>query len=348
MRDQDFFPNISDARLEEVRDNTARDPTTKTLMCLIQNGWPDTKQDTPIEAKPYFDFRDSLSCESGIILKGEAILIPSDLRGDIKQRLHYAHLGLNSMLRRARGLVFWPGLAQDIKQMVDTCEPCQELRARSPKEPLIPQEDGQRPWDKVGADIFEISSRQYLVAVDFFSNFIEVDFLPTITSSQVINVLKKHFARYGIPRIFQSDPRSQLTSSEFRKFMKDWGSIHIESSPGHHSANGRAEAAVKIAKQLLIKARKTRTDPNIALLELRNTPREDTGQSPTEMLLGHKTRSVIPYMEKGDIEVSKGREMRKSAMKRSHDKKACALPKLSVGHSVYFEKKERKGGSLEK
>ncbi|XP_064631634.1 uncharacterized protein LOC135489931 [Lineus longissimus] len=123
--------------------------------------------------------------------------------------------------------------------------------------------------------------------------------------------------------------------------MKDWGIIHIESSPGHHSANGRAEAAVKIAKQLLIKARKTRTDPNIALLELRNTPRENTGQSPTEMLLGHKTRSVIPYMEKGDIEVSKGRKMRKSAMKRSYDKKACALPKLSVGQSVYFEKKEK-------
>ncbi|XP_064622514.1 uncharacterized protein K02A2.6-like [Lineus longissimus] len=211
----DFFPNISDARLEEVRDVTVRDPTTKTLMCLIRNGWPDTKQDTPIEAKPYFDFRDSLSCESGIILKGEAILIPCDLRGDIKQRLHSAHLGLNSMLRRARGLVFWPGLAQDVKQMVGTCEPCQELRARSPKEPLIPHDDGQSPWDKVGADIFEISGRQYLVTVDFFSNFIEVDFLPTITSSQVINVLKKHFARYGIPRIFQSDTGSQLTSSEF-------------------------------------------------------------------------------------------------------------------------------------
>ncbi|XP_064622356.1 uncharacterized protein K02A2.6-like [Lineus longissimus] len=342
----EYFPRVSDARLEEVRQATSTDPTMKTLVSLIIDGWPDTKQETPHEARPYFDIRDTLSYEAGIVLKAEAIVVPAELRADMKARLHAAHLGYNSMIRRARGLVFWPGLTQDIKQIVDNCEPCQELRARSPKEPLIPQEDGHGPWDKVASDIFEIAGRQHLVMVDFYSNFIEVDYLPNITSAQVISVMKKHFARYGIPRILHTDPGSQLTSGEFRKFTKDYGIIHVESSPGHHSANGKAEAAVKVAKHLLIKAKKTKTDPYIALLELRNTPREDTGLSPAQMLFGHGTRSVIPnacaMQQSGESDVcSEGREKRKAAMKRSHDKKATELSKLSSGQSVYFEHKDK-------
>jgi hypothetical protein len=52
---------------------------------------------------------------------------------------------------------------------------------------------------------FEIKGRNYLIAVDYYSNFIEVDYLPTMTSSQMIGILKKHFARYGIPSIVMSD-----------------------------------------------------------------------------------------------------------------------------------------------
>ena len=55
-------------------------------------------------------------------------------------------------------------------------------------------------------------------------------------------------------------------------FSNKWGIIHIQSSPGHHKANGKAEAAVEIAKYLLEKATRDGTDQNIALLELRNTP----------------------------------------------------------------------------
>ena len=50
-----------------------------------------------------------------ILLKREADVIPSELRTSITMRLHSAHLGYDSMLRRARGNVFWPGISSDIK-----------------------------------------------------------------------------------------------------------------------------------------------------------------------------------------------------------------------------------------
>jgi transposase InsO family protein len=49
------------------------------------------------------------------------------------------------------------------------------------------------------------------------------------------------------------------------------------SSPGHQQSNGKAEAAVKIVKTLMKKTVKDGRDQFEALLEQRNTPRQDTG-----------------------------------------------------------------------
>jgi hypothetical protein len=51
---------------------------------------------------------------------------------------------------------------------------------------------------------------------------------------------------------------------------------HARSSPGHQQSNGKAEAAVKIVKILMKKTVKDGRDQFEALLEQRNTPRQDT------------------------------------------------------------------------
>ena len=93
--------------------------------------------------------RDSLSIVDGILVKGEAIVIPSELRASIKKRLHSAHLGCESMKRRARGIVFWPGMAHDIKQLADSYETCQEMKPRNTQEPLKQHNEGDGPWQKI-------------------------------------------------------------------------------------------------------------------------------------------------------------------------------------------------------
>jgi hypothetical protein len=75
--------------------------------------------------KPYFDFRDTLSEYRGIVVKGEAILIPKSERRTVKRQLHSSHSGSDSMLLRARGTVYRPGMAAELKQLASTCEACQ-------------------------------------------------------------------------------------------------------------------------------------------------------------------------------------------------------------------------------
>ena len=162
----------------------------------------------------YHNMHDILSYEVGIILKGEAILIPSALRGDITKRIHSAHMGYNSMIRHAKLLVYWPIMSRNIKQVVDTCAPCQELRPHNQKETLKIHDDGNGPWDKVSSDLFEIDGRQYLVVVDNYSNFIEIDSLQSTTSIKIISCLKMHFSHFGIPRILTTDPGPKFTAPE--------------------------------------------------------------------------------------------------------------------------------------
>ena len=54
------------------------------------------------------------------------------------------------MLRRARGTVFWLGMASDIKQVADSCTTCQEIKPKNTQEPLKQHYDGDGPWQKVG------------------------------------------------------------------------------------------------------------------------------------------------------------------------------------------------------
>ena len=261
---------VSDNRLKEIQEATEQDPTLHSLRLIIQRGWPNTKAELSEELKPYFDIRDTLQVEDGIILKGERLLIPTSMRKEIKARLHTAHLGKDSMLRRARELIYWPGLTDEITQIAESCEVCMMTSRRQQKEPMIPHVRGNAAWQKVGTDIFTINNRNYLITVDYFSGFWEVDFLTSTYSSTIILKLKAHFSRYGIPQELMSD-NAQFESRECTQFYSEWGINKTSSSPGYPQSNGKVESAVKAARTMISKCMKTREDQYLALLELRNT-----------------------------------------------------------------------------
>ena len=79
---------------------------------------------------------------------------------------------------------------------------------------------------------------------------------------------------------------------EFNSFMTCWA--HHTSSPMHPRANGKVESAVKIMKSLLIKTYKNGGDHYEAILEQRNTPRQDTALSPAQIMFNRKTHSFRP------------------------------------------------------
>ncbi|KAL9961977.1 hypothetical protein ACROYT_G031026 [Oculina patagonica] len=317
------FGDIPDKRLDEIREAISCDTSLQTLMKLVLVGWPADKRGTPVCALPYFDVRDCLSVVDGILVKGEAVVISMALRPSIKRRLHSAHLGCDSMLRRARGTVYWPNMARDIKQIADIL-----LLSIKLYQPSC--------WSASVADECLGISSTILAA--------------KLTGARVVTLLKKHCARYGIPRMIVSNGGPQFTSQEFSSFVEDWGIAHVTSSPMHQRANGKAESAVKIMKSLLQKTHKEGGDPYEAMLEQRNTPRQDTGRSPAEMMFNRRTRSFLPSMSSSpkDTFVKEKREARKRSVMKSHDRKSRKLSEIDVGKSVFFQHTEGQNWKLGK
>ena len=64
-------------RIDRLRQSTAKDDTLALLKHTVQHGWPQTITELPPELHPYWIFREEISIEGGILLKGERIIIPA-------------------------------------------------------------------------------------------------------------------------------------------------------------------------------------------------------------------------------------------------------------------------------
>jgi transposase InsO family protein len=164
--------------------------------------------------------------------------------------IHHGHQGITKCEERAKEAVWWFGIGKDIKGIVGRCEECQVKKAAQRREPLTSSPLPERPWNRIGVDIMDFKGKTFLVAMDYYSRYIEVMDLSKATSSLVIAKLKSIFARWGIPLEVVSDNGPQFSSESFSNFRKSYGFKHTTSSPYYPQSNGLAESAVKIAKNI--------------------------------------------------------------------------------------------------
>ena len=198
---------------------------------------------------PFFDIRDELSVYDGVVIRGEGVVVPLSLRRDMLRRLHYAHSGVVSTLSLARESIYWPGMSSEIKQFIERCKVCRAFDRKQPKETLIPHEVPDRPWAKVGVDLFTYRGRNYLICVDYYSSFWEIDPLDNTTSGTIIQKLKSQFAKHGTPETCVSDNGPQFASVEFKEFSRQWNFELVMSSPTYPQSNGKVEAAVNSVQE---------------------------------------------------------------------------------------------------
>ena len=155
--------------------------------------------------------------------------------------------------------------------------------------------------------------------------------------------MKRNFARHGIPDECISDNGPQFDSYEYSRFARDYGFNLVKSSPYYSRGNGKAESAVKIAKNILKKSR--HEDPYLALLAYRNTPQQGHAYSPAQRLMSRRLRDLIPMATsqlrpqtaspRVVVQDIVGRRQRS---KMQYDKKASTLQReFSPGEKVFVK-----------
>ena len=230
--------------------------------------------------------------------------------------------------------VWWPGLSHELENLVKQCPTC--ARDFTPRrQPMIPTELPDYPWQKVGTEMFHFKGAIYLLVVDYFSRYPEITKLTSTTSFEIINALKSAFSRYGIPKMVISDSGPQYSLQGFRDFVNAYNFNHVTSSPNFAQSNGQAERTVQTLSdsgpqyslqgfrdfvnaynfnhvtsspnfaqsngqaertvQTLKKLLKESSDPYLTLYH--SYPFPWCKLSPAELLMGRRLRSNIPLLQ---------------------------------------------------
>lgn len=275
-----------EARLKVIQENQKAYPVCAKLIKYCETEWPE-KHALPPELRSYWPERENLTLAGELLLRGQRIVIPRCMRQEILHDIHNGHQGIVKCRARARQSVWWPGLSVHISQLVENCSTCSQHRAEH-REPLLTTPVQERPWQRLGTDLFFWEKKTYLLVVHYFSHYTEVTHLNVASANTVIVALKEAFSRHGIPETVMSDNGPQYSTILFKGFAKEYGGIHITSSPSYPQANGEAEHAVATVKGLWKGGgEKTKT--------YRATPLEN-GYSPAQLLMGRQLCTTIPQL----------------------------------------------------
>ena len=330
--------NASPMRIKSIKDATANDQLLQQLARTIHQGWPDQRSDCPSQLLQFWNYRDELCVEDGMLIKGSRIIVPETLQAEALRQLHCAHQGSEKMKLRAKGVVFWAGINNDIDEMVKSCTICQANKSSNTKETLIPHDVPRRPWYKLGADLFHLDNDTYLLLADYGSKFPIVRKLPNTTSKSVINNLKVIFSEQGIPEILISDNGPQFAAAEFKDFAQEYGFQHITSSPLYPQSNGFIERNVQTIKNIIKKCHQSKTDIHMALLCLRATPISSDIPAPCVALNNRmfKTNlpmcsSITPHWKPDSL------QQRQNNQKQYHDQGARDLQPLVPDQPVRIQ-----------
>ena len=305
------YSSIEERERDEVLQETNKDKELQSLKHYISTGWPVKRSQILVFPHPYWNFRDELMKESGILMKNSKVLIPETLKQKYLMQIHQRHQGIEACRSRAREFVFWVNINNDLKELVEKCDLCQSQQNSTSIIQKYVSEVPPHPWHTIGSDLFYFQIIDFLVVVDYCSKYQIVRKIPSFTSSAVIKELGMIFSEFGKSQIFRSDNGPCYSSQEFRFFTQNWLIEHRTCSPHYPQSNGLAESMVKVSKNLIQKAVRQDLPWNQLLLDYRCTPISSEIPSPAEILFGRKLQSsisILPSQVMND-RISKQREL---------------------------------------
>ncbi|VFQ85584.1 unnamed protein product [Cuscuta campestris] len=199
---------------------------------------------------------------------------------------------------------FWPTIIRDCAEYVRKCKVCQEFQ-RVPGRPATNYTPISTtiPFARWGIDLVGILPRgtgnntYLMVAIDYFTKWVEAAPVPTITAEQMTKFVSKQIlCRFGVPQQIITDNGTQFEAGGFNKFLQSWGIKHSYAAVGYPQTNGQVE---NINRTIIDGLRKKIMECKSAWVEelpyilwtYRTTPRKATGETPFSLTYGFEARA---------------------------------------------------------
>ncbi|KAK2428579.1 hypothetical protein QL285_027093 [Trifolium repens] len=196
-------------------------------------------------------------------------------------------------------------MESDFFSYVRKCHKCQ-IYADKVHIPPTPLNVMASPWpfsmwgiDVIGLIVPRASNghRFILVAIDYFTKWVEAASYANVTKQVVVRFIKKEIIyHYGLPNKIITDNDTNLNNKMIKKLFETFKIEHHNSSPYRPKMNGAVQAANKNIKKILQKMVKTYKDWHdmllLALHGYRTSIRTSTGATPFSLVYGME--AVLP------------------------------------------------------
>ncbi|GKD04457.1 reverse transcriptase domain-containing protein [Tanacetum coccineum] len=154
---------------------------------------------------------------------------------------------------------YWPTIFKEAHTLVQNCDACQRSCSLSRRDEM-PQNNIQvsEVFDVWGIDFMGPFPKSHkfeyiLIAIDYVSKWAESEALPTNDPRAVINILKKLFSRFGIPKALISDRGTYFCNKQMENVMKRYGFSHQFATAYHPQTSGKVENTNRVTKEYLKK-----------------------------------------------------------------------------------------------
>ena len=243
--------------LAEIQEATAQDITMQCLANFIRTkSWrnidklPQQFQDADCtELNPFKQVQHDLTVngQMNIILRDKRIVIPAVLRDKAISIAHEGHQGLVNTKQLLREKIWFPGINDAVKKMIDKCIACQVNGPNNHPDPLQMSPLPPDTWHTVRMDFCgPFPSRGYLfVVIDAYSRFPEVEIVHSTSASCIIPKLDRVFSTHGLLQVVRIDNGPHFTSDENKEYMHENGIKHCRITLLSLQANSEAKNFMK-------------------------------------------------------------------------------------------------------
>ncbi|GBG86010.1 hypothetical protein CBR_g40823 [Chara braunii] len=206
---------------------------------------------------------------------------------------------------------WWPGMLDDEKKYVETCQVCQrdKPQTQAPLGLLKPLPIPAGPGQSVSMDFMDTlvtsksGKRHIFVIIDRFTKYARPVVMPeTATTDHVIKLFQDNWVcDFGLPKTIVSDRDVRFTSELWKKTAEQMGSQLHMTSGNHPETNGQAEQMNRVVQHLLrhyIKPSQDDWDEKLPLIAslYNNGIHSSIGVSPNQLHLGWKPISAIEFL----------------------------------------------------
>ena len=181
-----------------------------------------------------------LTNKLGLKFNDDRKVVPTDLRKQLLDTLHFGHAGATKMTAEAK-IFWWPNMQKEIEDKTKNWVACmssgKNLKYQLPKNEFGKLKTITEPGQEIQIDFSGKlnnnklnGEHQLLIAIDRFSKWPTAKICKSSETKEVLNLLKQNFNIYGLQEKIKTDKGGRF----FQKNIKNFATRKISKSNTAH------------------------------------------------------------------------------------------------------------------